>query len=661
MGAWLGAAVFFALVGGRNAGFFHYWMSASGSADIEAALRHCGAQVLFAAAVLAASWGAGRIILRVFIGEAEDDLMAHLLSFGLGLGAISSCVFWLGLAGLLGKASFLGPAALFSLAAVFELRSSGLPGLRWEVPPMTSFQGLLAGLVAYCAWNGVIRALAPQTAWDVLAYHLALPKLYLRWGGIREIPWLLHSHWPHLMEVLYSVPLAWGLEGAAGLIHLSTCAVLAAATCLLARDAIGHEAALPAAAILVCQPVFYQLAGTAHSDGGFAMFHLLACAALLRWRAQPRAGWLAAAGLLSGFCASSKLFGVALMAALALWLWRSAKRMQPVRVYLSCGLSVCLPWFLKTWVGAGNPVWPFMAGIFGGRWGAEKLGAAFVRSQDWSVASLPGHLFRDGAQFLLVPLLALGVMASPAVLRRRPAAVRFLLFPFLIYLPAVFQSTSIWRYCLPFFPALAILSAWLAAELMRRKGFYKALAGGILAISLLPAATATQNNELFAVLEARSNAVPGEPARRLYLRRSLDCYGLYEAANRLPAGARVLLFREIRGYHLDADYQWGDPLNQAVLDYDSLDSVGALIGRLRGLGITHVIVNDGVGIYRPSDGYYTPRIVGLMERMLAVRGRLVSRDGEVSLYEVFAPIEGSSRGLESGSAGAGDGLGHHGA
>jgi hypothetical protein len=69
---------------------------------------------------------------------------------------------------------------------------------------------------------------------------------------------------------------------------------------------------------------------------------------------------------------------------------------------------------------------------------------------------------------------------------------------------------------------------------------------------------------------------------------------LYDAARLVSAftepSARILLFQEVRGYFLDRDYVWGDPLNQDVLAYRRFPDPEQLRLALRQSGIGYVLV-----------------------------------------------------------------------
>lgn len=635
-----------ALILSRNAGFWNHALLAEGGWTLGSAAPALlsGLGTLAAVAVnILLLWGAGERLLG-WIWEAAAKRgqespaggLRACLAFGLGTGAAAQALFLLGLAGVLnaGALLFLTAAAL-GLAApeidgLFSTRSRSGRGV------FPAWKGLLGGILAYGAWHAVATALAPPTEWDVLSHHLAVPKLHLAAGAIREIPWLLHSHWPHLMETLYCAPLALGSDAAAALLHAAVCGVFVAAVFFAAREELDGSAAWIAAGLTAAQPALLRLAGTAHSDGGFALFYFLAAWSVWSWVKTGSRAWIALGGVLAGLAASSKLLGAAPALILAGWAAshpskRGKKALSDALIFAACAACVAGPWYLKTWSGAGNPVWPFLSILFGGDSGAAAIEAPYLASNRWPWPPPASLLFRYGPQYLLGPAICL---AAAALLRRGrtaafPPFVRFLLLQALFYSPLVLGHREAWRFLLPFYPAFALAAAWGAVHAGKRPAL-KAVAVVLVGAGLFPAVRASQNNRLFPVLGARSLTEPEKNPRDLYLERSLDNYGFYrEAYWSLDPDDRVLLFREIRGYYLDADYIWGDPMNQGVIRYTDIRGPKALHARLKELGITHVLVNRGLTMYDPAarGSYYDRRTSGMMEALLQHHARpVLSKD-----------------------------------
>ena len=53
----------------------------------------------------------------------------------------------------------------------------------------------------------VVMSIVPPVSKDALVHHLAVPKLYLRHGGIYEIPFMDFSYYPMNLDLLYMIPL----------------------------------------------------------------------------------------------------------------------------------------------------------------------------------------------------------------------------------------------------------------------------------------------------------------------------------------------------------------------------------------------------------------------------------------------------------------------
>ncbi len=548
---------------------------------------------------------------------------AGVAALGLGLGAAAWSSALLGMAGWYSRASF-GAVALALLAlALPELRACawkrGAPRDPWALA--------LAALLAYALADALVRACAPPAGWDATAYHLVLPKLYLKAGRIVELPWLKDSYWPHLMQTLYGWPLAFGSESGAALLNLLLCAALVRGVYAAGRDEASPAAGWLAAALLACQPVLRYVDADAHVDGALAFFHFAACLSL--WR-----GDFVAAALLSGLGAATKLPGLALSAALALLAWRRGKP-KDAWIFFGVAAAVAAPWYLKTRLETGNPVWPFLSSFFGGAGDPSAVAAALRGGFDWSFPRDWGLLLnRYEPERLLLPL-ALGLGFGAAARRKLPGFVRFLWWPALPYLLVVGPTREAWRYLLPVMPALALTAAWGLSAALEKRGWRRGAAAAAVLFAAWPALRASQNNELFAVLGLRSEARPGTPAREVYLERTLDYYPLYRRINEtLRPSDRVLLFREVRGYYLDVDYAWGEPYHQRLLDYRALPDARALASRLRELGFTHLLIHDEPRWYGWDRDFYDEHSLGLMRALISSAGAPELADGPYALYRL---------------------------
>lgn len=604
---------------------FSAWRFAfSGAVDGESArlfLRFALIPAALAGVVLAILWLAGRGISSIVGGPSPDGAVDEICAACLGVGGASLCLLGAGLAGFYNAAGFAACAAVVLVFAargsrnIFKRKRADFSRDGWTIPA--------GAALAVFVWHSWARAAAPAIEWDVIAYHLAIAKIYLGAGAIREIPWLLHSHWPHAAELFYGPALLADNDAAAAFFHLGLCALWLALAGACAKRWTGGRAIL-VAALIAAQPVVMRFAGTAHSDGLWCLAHLAACAALWRWRESDDERWLWIGGILAGVAASAKLTGLLPLPIWAWWVWRR-KGVRAAAVFCAATAGACLPWFIKTFAFTGNPVWPFMGGIFGGRFGGPSIAGPYKASNVWTSWEQFRENFSFQPQWLLIPT---AIAAGFAALKKEkwPPFLKFLWLPAPIFLFVFARNPQLWRTLIPFFPAFALTLEWGARR--RPLGIL------LIACALAPACFATQNNELFALLGLKSRAAPTADRRDLFLFQSAPGVEALRAASRLSApGDKILLFREIRGYYVDADYMWGDPLLQRVIDYRSIADSDALLKRLREVGVTHILINENLGIYSAQGRVYDARTLDLMRGVVSRGQEIFRRDG-VRLYKL---------------------------
>ena len=83
---------------------------------------------------------------------------------------------------------------------------------------------LTASLVAVIAALVLVVLLlcaVPPVDRDALTHHLAVPKLYLKYGGLVEIPWVPFSYFPMNLDLIYLIPLYFGNDIIPKYIHFA--------------------------------------------------------------------------------------------------------------------------------------------------------------------------------------------------------------------------------------------------------------------------------------------------------------------------------------------------------------------------------------------------------------------------------------------------------
>lgn len=623
----------------------------------------CLAAMLWLAAILAGSLGVGRVLLR---GAGFRDLARYeetVFGTGLGLALLSYTI----LAGAAFK--LLSPSFLWGVSGLWLL-AAALNRLPWALPPDERTQTkapvwrmVLMVFLAATSLLNLLSALAPAVDWDGVAYHLALPKIYLAAGGLVFRPDIFHNLFPQFTEMLFLPGLLFPFGVGAKLVHFGF-GLLAAATVYAACRQSGlRTGAWLGAAIFYGQYLIHIESGTAFIDLATAAYAGLS---LMAWQRALRPGapqrWLDLALFSAGLCAATKWHGLivlALLAGLALVFIlhtpapAGAKLGKFARAVFWGFLPVA-PYLFRAWREGGNPVWPLAYKIFGGLYWdngfaerISRLARDFAGTQHgWlGLARLPydfvvhGSSFGVGGAELRWPVLGLTILGaawlffSPgrtgndaSFTRAAGGWLAWTVAALAAFIGLWFFSSPQVRFLIPLFP----IAAWLAARALATlwttpsaAARVAAVAGGLLLFAFHPPVhrdTANQARLLLGRLNPHD-----------YCAQWLEHYPACRYLNtRTPAGGKVLLFGENRGFYLDGLYVWGDPLLQKVLDYRALETPQRLLARLRELQVRRVLYRPD--LYPPD--YLDPGIIRLMAEALRRQGRMTYRQGSVEVWEL---------------------------
>jgi hypothetical protein len=452
---------------------------------------------------------------------------------------------------------------------------------------------LLAVLIAF------VGALAPEIEYDALWYHLWLPKLWLTQGRPVDLVAEYISLYPLTWDLIFGAGLVLGGPVAAKLLHFACLQLTGLLTYQLTKRFVPQASPWLAVALFFTVPIVLWEATTAYIDLAPALYVGLVVYALLRYVERRRWQWLGLAALNLGLALATKhlaLFVLPLATgglALRLWLEGRNLRRALVPALLLGGLSLLLPlpWYLRSWLASGNPVFPDLYVVFGAsppeRWneisemGWRHFEAQFGRprtafNQLTLLWDMTVHAARYGGTLgpsflLLLPALAL--------LCRRSRVIPWLVAFVLIYI-------GLWssplnglemRFLIPLTPLLAVLAAEASdrlALLLRSTlaGWGgKAFQGGLAVLLLLnlpPFISLHEGDRVMwdgwlthVIRRIPISVVIGLESQQDYLARSVPSYAAWHYINtHLPADARVLTFSGGDHFYSERERIWSDAL-----------------------------------------------------------------------------------------------------
>ncbi len=612
---------------------------------------------IFVALLIAVAWfEVGSWPARLIVGEGLDEHWTLRFVRNTTVGAAIWSLVWFVLGPTSGAYTTASAVTLIVLEIVLALSvfrriwKSIFKGRVHE--DRSSLDKVLIVLIAIAVILTLTASLAPPTAKDTLLYHFAVPKAFIAQhssafidGNIASYLALgteMHSVWAMLLGGYWSPRAA---ETAAGATMFLFFPLLLMGVYGWARElGISRNWALVATAIVATVPTAYHVASSGYIDLSLTLYVTLATYALTRWWKEPSWSWAILIAIFLGAALSIKLTAVFVFAAFALIILLRARNpvdshhpvsetLPPLlrqegskspgsdtspasssgRIVVSGFAALLLagviasPWYIRTWIATGSPVFPFYMSIWPGKangWDVERsnlfqgmnsqYGGADVNKLNYLTAPARVSIMAQpeqpanydgvlGVAFLIgLPLLiwALWKFDLPVEVKISVGVTA------IIYLFWLFSNEQL-RYLLPIVPVLAIAIAASAEKI-----------GGVVSKVARCALIAASVCGLLTSLawfcqKAPLRVVFGGETRDQYLTRNLDYYPYYQTLNtETPADAKVWLINMRRDtYNIDrpvfSDYLFEDwTLRKMVWESRSVQE---LRSKTAGMGIKYVL------------------------------------------------------------------------
>jgi 4-amino-4-deoxy-L-arabinose transferase-like glycosyltransferase len=550
---------------------------------------------------------------------------------------------------------------------------------------------------AGCALLGVgaalAGALAPESEYDALWYHLWLPARWLAAGRALDIVEEYVSLYPIAWDLVGGAAMVVGGPVAAKLLHFG-CLPLAGLTAWLISQRLFPEARpILAAALAIVTPITIWEATTAYVDLALAWYVAVGTYALIRYLETRDGRWLILSSLVAGGGLATKHLGLVAFAILACGLalgeWRASERLgRAVRVlFLFAAVALILPsgWYARAYAASGNPVFPDLYGVFGARpperWspaterGLQGFKDRFGRERTVRhLLLLPWDGTVNGARYggtigplflILVPAAVIGPRA-----RRTAWAVAAGCAAYVAVWASPISSFQM-RFLVPIVPILAVLGAEGAARIeraaMRAGPRARGLMLGSLVVLLLFNLPPTSgwhephrrdwDGWMTHIVRAMPlGVVLGAESREDYLARTVPSYRAWRFIDTaLPSDVLVLTFSG--GDHLYSTRPriwseatlarpatWGSPAGQ---ERAALDALAAL-------DVSHVLFDRR----QLEDGTVSALAIG-SETMRRCCLTLEYGDERFALYRVVDDREGASPVSEADAASSATGSTRH--
>jgi len=619
-------------------------------------------ELLYIVAIAIVAAGVGLRLLRLVGPICYSRIEELVFAVGFGLGVIALAMMALGFAHLLYVEVLYGLLALCVLFGSKELvglagRLGGhLSGHRFK---WRSFYFWLSALIACGLLLNLLRGLLPaHGAVDPLAYHLALPKLYLLRNHLSFERTLTGALYPDNIGMLYL--LAIGLRGAslAQVVHWFMGATTVVGIWCFCRMYFSGRIGVWAAGIYSFMPVFVFFSPLAYVDVGVGLFQFLGLWALTKWLREGERRALLLTAIFMGLAMGSKHTGIFMAVAVAaVVLGRGSYKRDSIKstvqllaLYSVVALGLASPWYLRALWEAGNPVWPVANELFGG---LPYKGSYSISSGAAGVAA-KSFLDRAGdlAQVAAVSLWewawngklgwqrATGVyfvaLLPGLLVYWRRASVRWIMAACLAYyLLAVLYIDGNPRYNFALFALMSTLAGFIAERLATQR---LRLLGLAFKVAFVVTVVANLGQGYAWAYQGIRYAASAQTPDHFLLENERAYEAFRFVDKHLPEDSVILLQGIVKGYYCERIYMWDHPY-QMLLQYADYATSPRLLEKFRTMGVTHIVRmiaippsrTEGVGY---PQYFADPQHEDFRKKHL----KLLHRDRGYVVFEVVYPL-----------------------
>ena len=471
----------------------------------------------------------------------------------------------------------------------------------------------------------IIMDLTPPVTKDALIHHLAVPKLYIRHGGIYEIPDMEFSYFPMNIDLLYIIPLYFGNDIIPKYIHFFFALLTAWLVFNYIRREMGLEYGLLGSIFFLTIPIIVKLSMSVYVDLGLVFFTFASLIYFLKWiESDFRYRFLIISAIFCGLSLGTEYNALIHLLIITLsipFIYVRKKEgdnknaIKNAVIFVFISIIIFSPWLIKNFIWTGNPLYPLFDGVINGKIGSTEISLFRYRHIVYNenlgeILLVPLRIFfqgKDGVPKYFDGALNPGLILfiAPAYfLSAKSKTIKeidrniFITYSFLYILFVFFTTVMRVRYIAPVIPALTIVSIAGIKNLIEFSNNIRAknlksiyIFSVILLIGfvfLLNIIYMIEQFKKFKPIEY----ITGKISKDKYIEEFWPEYPSIIYINKnLPPDSRVLMiFNGKRGYYCDKEYMihGAGLLSRLISQAKSSKDIKEELNKR---GITHLLIN----------------------------------------------------------------------
>lgn len=501
---------------------------------------------------------------------------------------------------------------------------------------------VLISLILLLILSIVVLSTVPPISKDALVHHLTIPMLYLKHGGMYEIPSMVFSYYPMNLDLIYMIPLYFGNDIVPKFIHFVFALLTAWMIFQYLRHRINIRYALLGVIFFLSIPIIIKLSISVYVDLGAIFFSTASLLLFLKWIDHGfRMRYLVLSAVCCGLTMGTKYNGLITCFLLTLFIPFFYSRYSGTGRYgffrpaayglffLFIALLVYSPWMIRNYHWKNNPIYPLHNKWFNPSKALTKktVPPSTIKKTNrglftyrsiiynetwWQIALLPVRIFFQGKDGdpryfdgKLNPFLLFLPIFAFFKIREGPKNIGYekkimLVFSILFFGFAFFSSSLRIRYISPIIPPLVILSVFGLKNIF---GFIREMKNhnvrviGFSLVAFVISFFFALNVE-YIIGQFRYvdpfKYIDGTLSRDEYISKYRLEYPAMQYINKdLPSDALILfVFLGKRGYYCNRKYVLGESRLGRL--FKKSNGPEEVLQELKEMGITHLMINYGI-------------------------------------------------------------------
>lgn len=211
--------------------------------------------------------------------------------------------------------------------------------------------------------------LYPPTHWDDISFHLPIAQSLLELGNLSGNIYLRYPYFPFNAEMLFTFGMIFNVKTAQLISSISLFTLCIGLYGYVNAKTKSNYFGFLGFLIVFSSPLIVFLSSVSYVDMLLATFITAGIILQIEYFENKNMNYLYLSGVFMGVAAGIKytalivcvISGIIFLVAM----YKNKIKIKNLLIYISIVTIVGIPWYVRTLIYTGNPVWPFMSNIFG--------------------------------------------------------------------------------------------------------------------------------------------------------------------------------------------------------------------------------------------------------------------------------------------------------